>query len=196
METILVLYGTAEEQTSRVSEHIAEVARDHGYGAEARDVKTLPGNLSVERYGGVVVGASIHMGHHEQHVVDFVRENRGLLESLPSAFFSVSITAAETSEEARAQVEGYVEKFVEETGWRPRRVGVFAGALKYTRYGFVKRHLVKSIAKEKRLDYSDTSRDYEYTDWEQVRGFTEEFLEDVIQVHGSAHKLRTKGASR
>jgi menaquinone-dependent protoporphyrinogen oxidase len=41
----------------------------------------------------VIVGASIHMGKHDDYVLDFVRENRDALECLPSAFFSVSMAA-------------------------------------------------------------------------------------------------------
>ena len=56
-------------------------------------------------YHGVIVGASIHMGKHDKHVVEFVRKNREMLERLPSAFFSVSLAAHGDTEEA----EGYVE---------------------------------------------------------------------------------------
>jgi len=56
-------------------------------------------------------------------------------------------------------------------------VGIFAGALRYTQYGFVKRHLIKKISKDKASADLDTSRDYEYTDWNDVRHFAEEFLQ-------------------
>ena len=59
----------------------------------------------------MIVGASIHMGKHEDYVLDFVRENRDALERLPSAFFSVSMAAHDNIEEA----EGYIEEFVRET---------------------------------------------------------------------------------
>ena len=67
------------------------------------------------------------------------------LERLPSAFFSVSLAAHGDTEEA----EGYVEEFEQETGWRPAKVALFGGALLYTQYGFVKRHLMKRIAGDK-----------------------------------------------
>src|SRR3712207_9275381 len=115
------------------------------------------------------------MGKHEDYVRDFVRENRDALERLPSAFFSVSLAAYDDTEVA----QGYIEEFVQETGWRPSMVGLFGGALLYTQYGFIKRHVMKRIARHKGSPDTDTSRDYVYTEWESVKHFVEEFLELV-----------------
>ena len=76
-----------------------------------------------------------------------MKKNRGELERLPSALVSVSMAAHGDEETA----EGYVEKFEEDTGWRPAHVGLFAGALLYTHYGFIKKHVMKKIAKRQRL---------------------------------------------
>src|ERR671910_2587250 len=174
MMRVLIAYGTTEGQTARISEYLAEVIRDHGYEANAVDIKGS-GAPEPDDYDAVIVGASIHMGKHEDYVRDFVRENRDALERLPSAFFSVSLAAHDDTEEA----EGYIEEFVEETGWRPGMVGLFGGALLYTQYGFIKRYVMKKIARHKGSPDTDTSRDYVYTDWESVKHFAEEFLELV-----------------
>jgi len=50
-----------------------------------------------------------------------------------------------------------------------------AGALKYTQYDFFTRLLMKRIAKKEGRT-TDTSRDYEYTDWNAVRQFVKEFV--------------------
>ena len=171
MANIYVPYGTVEGQTAQIAEYIAELIRAHGHQAEAADLKrsgdTLPGG-----YDAVIVAASVHMGKHEGHVTDFVKKNRGELERLPSALVSVSLAAHGDEENA----EGYVEKFEEETGWRPAHVGLFAGALLYTHYGFIKKHIMKKIASDKGSPDTDTSRDYVYTEWDGVQRFTEDFL--------------------
>ena len=174
MMRVLIPYGTTEGLTARISEYVADVVRGHGHEADTVDLK---GSVDPEPddYDAVIVGASIHMGKHEDYVRDFVRENRDALERLPSAFFSVSLAAHDNMEE----VEGYIEEFVEETGWRPGMVGLFGGALLYTQYGFIKRHMMKYIARHKGNPDTDTSRDYVYTDWESVKHFAEEFLEPV-----------------
>ena len=171
MAKIYIPYGTVEGQTAQIADYMAELIRAHGHQAEPADLKhagdTLPGG-----YDGVIVAASVHVGKHEGHVTDFVKKNRGELERLPSALVSVSLAAH--GDEAEA--EGYVEKFEANTGWRPGHVGLFAGALLYTQYGFIKRHLMKKIAKDKGSLDTDTSRDYVYTEWDGVQRFTEDFL--------------------
>jgi len=116
MTKILISYGTTERQTARITEYIADVMRSQGHAAHVLDLKGSK-DLALESYDAVIVGGSIHMGRHEEHVADFVRNNRVSLERLPSAFFSVSLAAHGDMENARA----YVKNFEQETGWRPRR---------------------------------------------------------------------------
>ena len=175
MPRILVSYGTTEGLTAKISEFVADVFRSHGHEADTVDLKGSRAPSPVA-YDAVIVGASIHMGKHEDYVLDFVRKNRDALERLPSAFFSVSMAAHDNPEEA----EGYIEEFVRQTGWRPARVGLFGGALLYTQYGFIKRHLMKKIVRDKGNPDTDTSRDYVYTEWDGVRHFVEEFLETLV----------------
>ena len=130
-------------------------------------------------YDALVIGASIHMGKHDKHVVELVQNNHDTLERLPSAFFSVSLAAHGDTQEA----EGYVDRFVDETGWRPDKVALFGGALLYTEYGFVKRHMMKKIAKDKPGELGlDTSRDYVYTEWDAVRRFAEHFAAQLASA--------------
>ena len=170
MTRILIPYGTREGQTAKIAEYVADVIHGHGHDATALPIKELRDvDLDCD---GVIVGASIHMGKHEDYVGDFVRKNRDTLERLPSALFSVSLAAHGDTEEA----ESYVEAFEQETGWRPAMVALFGGALLYTQYGFVKRHVMKKIARDKGNLGTDTSRDYVYTEWDGVKRFVEDFL--------------------
>ena len=89
---------------------------------------------------------------------------------MPSAFFSVSLTAADDTDEARATARRYVDEFVEETGWTPGRTASFAGALQYLEYDFFTRLLIKMIARKGGLP-TDARQDYDYTDWDAVWRF-------------------------
>ena len=179
MASIYIPYGTVEGQTAQIADYIADLIRTHGHQAETADLKhsdhSLPGG-----YDGVIVAASVHVGKHENHVTDFVKKNRGELERLPSALVSVSMAAHGDEQTA----EGYVEKFEQDTGWRPTHVGLFAGAQLYTHYGFIKRHLMKKIAKDKGSPDTDTSRDYVYTEWDGVQRFTEDYLASLTKPGG------------
>ena len=178
MTSILIPYGTTEGQTARIAEYLAEVIRNQGHQAIPVDISS--GAPKLDGYDAVIVGASVHMGRHESYVLNFVRENRETLERFPSAFFSVSLAARDNSEEARKEVDGYIEEFIHQTGWRPRMVARFAGALLYTQYGFFKRWIMRRIARSKGSADTDTSRDYPYTDWDRVKRFAEEFLETLV----------------
>src|SRR6476620_6409364 len=119
MTKILIPYGTTEGQTAKIAEVMADVIRGRGGDVEVVDVGDVPKPIA-DGYDGVIVGASIHMGRHDRRVVEFVQQNRDLLDRLPSAFFSVSLAAHGDAEEA----EGYVEQFEEQTGWRPAKVAM------------------------------------------------------------------------
>jgi menaquinone-dependent protoporphyrinogen oxidase len=180
MTRIFIAYATTEGQTAKIADFIADVVRTHGHEADTWEIKgsrgTIPGDCD-----GVIVGASVHMGKHDKHAVNFVQENRDALERLPSAFFSVSLAAHGDNEEAAA----YVERFEQETGWLPARLALFGGALRYTHYGLVKGHMMRRIARSKPGNLgTDTSRDYVYTEWDGVQRFAEDFLADVTAEPG------------
>ncbi len=169
---IHIAYATREGQTARIADYIGEVVRAHGHRADTVDIGHAKDRVPAG-CDGVIVGSSVHMGRHDKHAAEYVRQNRQTLEAVPSAFFSVSL-AVHGDE---AQADSYVEQFETETGWRPAHVGLFGGALPYSRYGFLTRHLMRRIAHDKPGDLgTDTSRDYVYTDWDGVRRFTDSFL--------------------
>lgn len=181
MANINICYGSVEGQTAQIVEYIAELIRAHGHEAEIVDLKHSGDTLAAGQ-DAVIVAASVHMGKHEKYVVDFVRKNRAELERLPSAFISVSLAAHEDQHDA----ETFVEEFKEQTSWRPDHVGIFSGALLYTRYNFLKRQMMKKIAKDKGSPDLDTSRDYVYTEWDGVKRFTEDFLAGLAAPSGAA----------
>ena len=174
MSKILIAYGTSEGQTAKIAEHLAEVIRAQGHDAFPVDIsRHAPAPAG---YDAVIVGASVHKGEHQRWVVDYVRRNRPALEHLPSAFFSVSLAIQDGTEKGRLEAEGCVATFVRETGWYPQKVGLFAGALLYTKYNFLLRWVMRRIARSKGSRDLDTKRDYVYTDLDVVTRFAREFL--------------------
>ena len=127
MVRIYIPFSTGEGQTAKIAEYIADVFRAHGHEAQTTDIARSEGPLP-SGYDGVIVGASIHMGRHDKHAVGYVRDNRTALDRLPSALFSVSLAAHGDTDEAQS----YVDEFEQDTGWRPARVALFGGALRYT----------------------------------------------------------------
>lgn len=178
MAKILLVYGTTEGHTAQIAQRMAEAMRAAGHEVDAHDSKEMRKSTSERVYEGVLVGGSIHRGEHQSSVLRFVRRNLDLLDRLPSAFFSVSLTAVELDDEARQETQAMVDKFVRETGWQPRRVETIAGALVYSQYNVFMRQIMKLISKSQGLP-TDTSHDYDYTDWDAVEKFAREFAESV-----------------
>lgn len=175
MASILIIYTTREGQTRKIAEYMASIATDKGHSVLVEDSAKGVVRFSWNHVDGVIIGASIHKGHYPQAVLTFAKNHAQRLQQVPSAFFSVSLTAASTKAEDQVQARQYVTDFIKATGWQPYTTAIFAGALKYSRYGFFKRWIMKQIAKKNRGG-TNTTRDYEYTDWGRVKAFAEDFL--------------------
>jgi len=186
-----VFYATREGQTRRIAEHIAADLRRCGFDVDTQDVRE-PLKFRLDNYDGVVVAASVHAGSHEREIVSFVKSNRSLLERLPSAFISVTLSEAgvempgKTAEEhARfvADVDKVLRRFYEETGWHPTHAKPVAGALLYTQYNFVVQLILKRIAKSAGGS-TDTSCDHEYTNWVALDSFVADLAREISAAAG------------
>ncbi len=177
MATIGVVYGTGEGQTAAVAERIVETLRERGHDATAFDLEAA--TPDVDAMDAVIVGSSIHMGRPNRAVISFLEEHADAIAAIPSAYFQVSLSSAVDDPDRRAEAARYVEELLTQTGFEPDRIATFGGALKYSEYGFLKRAMLKRIAAESTGD-TDTSRDYEYTDWEAVAAFTEAFAAEAV----------------
>jgi menaquinone-dependent protoporphyrinogen oxidase len=71
-------------------------------------------------------------------------------------------------------LQAILDRFVAIAGWRPTAVKFVAGALPYTHYGWLRRLVMKRIVAKAGGD-TDTSRDFEYTDWNDLRHFAVDF---------------------
>ena len=177
MTSILVLYGTSEGQTATITERMAAVIEAIGHDVALINATHRPTGFALEDYDAAVLASSIHMGSHQESIAAFVDEHLDALNAMPTAFVSVSLSAA-GDEEGQAAAEAMIHEFLDETGYDPDRTLSVAGALKYSEYGFIKRFMMKRIAREEGGD-TDTSRDYEYTDWDSVEAFAAEFASSL-----------------
>lgn len=172
MQRVGLFYATREGQARRVAEHIATALARSGIEATVFDVKARESVAALERSEAIIIIGSVHMGKHEPELVKFVRAHRARLDAVPAAFLSVcgAESAAEhgATPEARAaateRVGEQLRAFGDATGWHPARVIPVAGALLYTHYNVLVRWMMKRIAEREALP-TDTSRDYELTDW-------------------------------
>ena len=162
----LVVYASTHGHTAKIAAHLAEAMRRKGLTVDDRDVSEAAG-IDTARYDVIVVAASLHKVHHQAAIVAWVSEHRRALEQRPSAFLSVSLSAAEDTEEARIAVQSAIDDFCDETGWTPGRCEPIAGSLQYREYDVFTRQLMRLLMK--RMGHpTDASHDYDYTDWDAL----------------------------
>jgi len=174
MKPILVVYGTTEGHTRKIAEFIADRLQHRGQEVHLVDSTSPAAALVTPVYAGAVIGGSLHQHKHQSSLMHFVKANAGWLNTIPTAFFSVSLSMAGRDEEEHAEAKKLAQDFLEETGLKAGMLRLVAGALKYTQYEYFKRLIMRRIAKEAGGD-TDTSRDHEYTDWDDLSRFVDEF---------------------
>lgn len=173
---ILVAYGSTEGQTRKIAQHAAKILADYGHQADTYNCERRPHGQPIEQFDAMIVAASVHQEDHQEEVVAFATAHKARLETKPSAFISVSISAA--FEDGKKDAEKYVERFVAATGWNPKLTHMAAGALKLTEYDFFKEQIIRHVVLAGR-EVPAGKRDWEFTDWNALDRFLSGFLESA-----------------
>jgi menaquinone-dependent protoporphyrinogen oxidase len=161
-----VIYASTHGHTAKIAARIAQAMRTQDLDVDLRDAASAI-NADPFRYDVVVVGASLHRAHHQHELADWVTAHRAALELRPSVFFSVSLSAADDSEESRGATQRCIEEFCQQTGWTPGHTECIAGCLQYREYDMFTRQLMRLMMKRVGQP-TDASQDYDFTDWDAV----------------------------
>lgn len=169
MSNVLIVYASTHGHTGKIASRIGRVLTNAGHDCELHSIATAT-DLTISDYDVVIVGASIHAGHHQKELLEWAEQHATLLNMVRSAFFSVCLSAAEDTGESRQVTRDYLDDFEERTGWTPRRRTTFAGALQYREYDFMTRLAIR-LMMHRGGHPTDTSHDYDYTNWDAVDTF-------------------------
>jgi menaquinone-dependent protoporphyrinogen oxidase len=172
MNRILVLYATTEGHTRKVADTIGDAMRANGLDVDIIHVDETDPDPS--QYSAVIVAASVHAGGYQKPVRRWVGAHAGRLAAMPTAFVSVCLAVLSKNEAGRQEATAIPERFFTATNWHPGMVKIAAGALLYTQYNFLTRWIMKRIVAKAGGD-TDTSRDYVYTDWDDLKAFAGDF---------------------
>lgn len=166
---ILIIHATRDGQTARIAERMGATITAHGHAARVLSCESSAVGASLGECDAVIVGGGIRYGKHPPALEKLVRRHFAAIVMRPNAFFSVSVSAGGPGARP-AEARKNLERFLERASWKPDRTATIAGALLYTRYSPFIRFLMKMIVGHCGGD-TDTTRDFEYTDWAAVDAF-------------------------
>ncbi len=135
---ILIAYASKCGSTGEVATAIGKTLAQNGARVDVlplQKVTDLPG------YQVVFVGSAIRVAKWLPEAADFVRENRTLLQRVPTAYFTVCATMIEDTPANRAKAAGFIEPV--RTVLTPAAEGYFAGKVDPQRLSFIDNTMLK-----------------------------------------------------
>ena len=166
MKKILLTYSTVDGHTKTICEKILSYSE-----TSQVDILPIDSSINIKDYETVVIGASIRYGKYRDEIFEFIKENEELLNSKDNAFFSVNVVARKENKN-KPETNPYLIKFLNKISWQPKILDVFAGKIDYPKYKFLDKYAIKFIMWITKGP-TDTSKVYEFTDWNRVKSFAE-----------------------
>ena len=166
MKKILLAYSTVDGHTKTICEKILSYSE-----TSQVDILPIDSSINIKDYDTVVIGASIRYGKYREEIFEFIKENEELLNSKDNAFFSVNVVARKENKN-KPETNPYLIKFLNKISWQPKILDVFAGKIDYPKYKFLDKYAIKFIMWITKGP-TDTSKVYEFTDWNRVKSFAE-----------------------
>jgi len=168
MANILIVYSTTDGHTRKICERIGKLVEEQDHKVELKFINDDP-DIDLEHFDKIVIGASIRYGKHRPQVYEFIRKNQQKLDSGPNAFFSVNIVARKPQKN-RPESNPYLQKFLKQVSWQPRKLAVFAGKINYPMYAYWDRQAIRFIMWMTKGP-TDPQAVIDFTDWDKVDDF-------------------------
>ncbi len=156
---VLIAYATRAGSTTEVAKKIAEVLSAKGFEVEVLPVKKVK---SLSPYRAVILGSAIRAAHWLPEAAQFVEDHKTELCGLPTAFFTVSLTMSENTEENVRKVAAFVDPV--RALCPPKAEAFFAGKMDAKTLSIPTRMMIKAMK----------TREGDFRDWDAVSAWAEE----------------------
>ena len=183
MTRVLVLYGTTDGHTRKVAQRLADTIRTYNIDVDVANADV--DEVVPHGYAGVIVAASLHAGGYQPAVLRWTTRHADTLATKTTAFVTVCLGILQHEPAVQRELDRLRSAFLQTAGWQPTVTKNVAGALLYRNYNWLKRLAMVRIVRKAGGD-TDTSRNYEYTDWKDVEAFAAEFAGRVGAAAGQA----------
>ena len=172
MDKILILFSTTDGHTVSICNRIGEILSATGSViiSSLEDIS----QIELENADKVLVGASIRYGKHNKNLFSFSKKYKSILDSKENAFFSVNAVARKP-EKNDPGTNPYLIKFLKQSAWQPKKLGVFAGKIDYPKYKFIDKYMIRLIMWITDGP-TDIRKSFEFTDWSKVDDFANDIF--------------------
>jgi menaquinone-dependent protoporphyrinogen oxidase len=168
MANILIVYSTTDGHTRNIGLRLKQVIEQQDHRVTLISIADRD-NIAMEAFDKIVIGASIRYGKHGKRVNGLIMRNKHILESKPSAFFSVNLVARKP-EKSQPETNPYLRKFLTQISWQPKVLAVFAGKIDYQKYRFWERQIIRLIMLVTKGPINPKTA-IDFTNWNQVEAF-------------------------
>lgn len=162
---ILVAYASRNGSTAEVAAVIGDVLSGRGHDVEVRPVATVDG---VRGYQAVIVGSAARVFHLLPEAMRFVRQNKGTLAAVPTAYFMTGLMMKDAGpgrlRKARAILDGLCK--IKE----PMATALFTGRLETAQLKQPWRFYFRKLSAVSKGDYRD---------WSAIRRWAVELAEKL-----------------
>ncbi len=170
MTKILIIYSSTDGHTKKICLHLKQALETRNDQITLVSINKASAS-ELTSFDKIVIGASIRYGKHSKQTYEFIKNNQETLEGKPNAFFSVNVVARKP-EKNTPETNPYLQKFLRQIAWQPKKLAVFAGKLEYQKYTFWDRLMIRLIMWITKGP-TDPKTNIEFTDWKQVDEFGE-----------------------
>ncbi len=155
---ILIAYASKCGSTGEVAAAIAKTLAQNGGRVDVKPIKEV---TDLASYQVVFVGSAIRVAKWLPEAASFVRDNRLILQRVPTAYFTVCMTLAEDTPANRSKAAGFLDPVRAELA--PAVEGYFAGKVDPKRLSFIDSTLLKA----KKVPVGD------FRNWDKIRDWAQ-----------------------
>jgi menaquinone-dependent protoporphyrinogen oxidase len=175
MHRILVAFTSREGHTGHIAHHLARQMEDKKLLTRVVDVTAGETEAGADDCDAAIIAGSVHRGRYDPALAGFVLRHGPVLRRVPSAFLSVSLSAASDEPNERAAIDEIAQRFLAEAGWAPDTVLHVAGAGHDRSIGVLERFALHTILGQRGAEPRPAG-DAELTDWAALDNFVRDFL--------------------
>jgi menaquinone-dependent protoporphyrinogen oxidase len=175
MHRILIAFASREGQTGHIAHHISRQIENKKLLTRLVEVGAAETEAGADDCDAAIVAGSVHRGRYEAALASFIMRHAPMLRRVPSAFLSISLSAASAEPNERAAIDEIAQRFLAEVGWVPDTVLHVAGAVHDRGINVLERFVLHTILRQQGAE-PRTAGEAEFTDWAAVDAFVRDFL--------------------